>query len=67
MYTYLKRLKELRKEMNTSTWALAKEIEVSHSSIVRWENAQADVSLESLLKLAKFFKVSLDYLAGLED
>ena len=67
MEKFAKRLKELRQEMNISTWALAKEIEVSHSSIVRWENAQADISLESLLRLAKFFGVSLDYLAGLED
>lgn len=67
METFSKRLKELRTELNLSTRQLAEKIGATHSSVTRWELGQSEITLGYLIKLANLFKVSLDYLAGLED
>ncbi|MBE5756402.1 MAG: helix-turn-helix transcriptional regulator [Clostridiales bacterium] len=67
MKIFAERLKELRLERNLSIHQLAKETKIGHSSICRWENAQAEIKGSQLVILAKFFGVSIDYLMGLED
>lgn len=67
MKIFGERLKELRTEKNLSTRDLAKEIETSNGQIVRWENNKTDPSITQLRKVAVYFKVSSDYLIGLED
>ena len=67
MEKFAERLKELRIEKGLSIQALAKEVNIGSSSICRWENCQADVKGSQLVILAKFFKVSIDFLMGLED
>ena len=64
---FAERLKELRKEKGLSIQGLAKEVKIGSSSLSRWENSQADVKGIQLAILAKYFKVSADYLLGLED
>ena len=64
---FAERLKELRTEKNLSCMQLGKAIGVSDTSIVRWENKQADVKGDSLILLSKFFGVSTDYLLGVSD
>ncbi len=61
------RLKELRKEQNLSFVELSKVTGLSRSELCRWENGQADITSDNLIILAKYFKVSADYLLGLED
>lgn len=61
------RLRQLRTEANLSAMQLAKEIQVSDASIINWENNIYDIKGEYLVRLAKFFSVSTDYLLGLED
>ena len=61
------RLKSLRLEKGLGQIALAKELEVGKSVISLWELNKADPTLNNLIKIAKFFGVSIDYLAGLED
>lgn len=60
------RLKEIRLERELSIEDLAKETGLSSSSLCRWENAQADIKSKQLVVLAKYFKVTTDYLLGLE-
>lgn len=67
MKIFGQRLKELRTEKGLSTMALGKIIDVSDMAISRWENDKTDIVSENLIKLAKFFEVSTDYLLGLED
>lgn len=67
MKTFCIRLKELRSEKGLSTLALGKAIGVSDSSICNWENNINDIKSEYLIKLAKYFGVSVDYLLGLEE
>ena len=67
MKKFAERLRELRTEKALSCMALGKAIGVSDSVIVRWENKKHDVKGEYVVRLAKFFGVSSDYLLGLED
>lgn len=60
----MNRIKELRKTYNISQEKLAEEFEVERATISRWENGKTDPSNDDLLKLAQYFKVSLDYLLG---
>ena len=66
MKTFGERLRELRKEKNIGQVELAKEIGVGKSIISLWETNQCDPTLSKLITLAKFFGVTIDYLAGLE-
>ena len=61
------RLKELRIERQVGQVELAKELGVSKGIISLWENGLREPKLLNLIALAKYFKVSIDYLAGLED
>ncbi len=61
------RLKELRMEKGISQYQLASVIGVSHVAIFLWEQDKRIPNLDSVIALAKFFNVSLDYMAGLED
>ena len=67
MEIFCERLKELRLEKNLSTIQLAKELNVSDSTITRWENNLRVPSIDNLYNIARFFKVTADYLIGLED
>lgn len=67
MTTFADRLKELRNEHNLSLQQLASETKISSSSLCRWENCQAEIKCFDLVTLAKYFKVTTDYLLGLED
>ena len=67
MKIFCERLKELRKEENLSAKALGDILQVSDSTIIRWENEDRIPSIEQLKKIAIYFKVSADYLIGLED
>ena len=61
------RLKELRKSENMSQVALAKLIGVAQSNVSDWENDVSRPEYENLIKIAKIFDVSTDYLLGLSD
>ena len=67
MKIFGERLRELREEEKLSARDLADKIGVSDASIIRWENNQINPSIECLYALAVYFKVSADYLLGLED
>ena len=64
---FCNRLKELRKDANISSVALAKILEVSDTTILRWEKGKMLPTIDKLYYLSKYFKVSTDYLLGLED
>ncbi len=67
MSSFAERLKELRTEVGLSQVALGEKLEISHSTIAFWEKGMKCPKLDSLVKLADFFKVTLDYLVGRED
>jgi len=62
--TYKNRIKELRLERNLSTRDLADIMNWSPMTINHYEKGRRDLSTESLVKLARFFEVTCDYLLG---
>lgn len=61
------RLKELREERRLSQDGLALKLNVSQSTISAYEVGDRTPDLETLIAIAQFFNVSLDYLAGQTD
>ena len=60
------RLKELRAEKNISQQKLAEQIGVTQKAIDFWEKGINEPKASYIIKLAKFFGVSADYLLGME-
>ena len=60
-------LKDLRLEKGLSQTQLAASLSVSKGIISMWENGKREPTLFYLIKLADFFNVSIDYLAGREN
>ena len=61
------RLKILRKERNISQLKLALDLNMSQNTISRYENMEREADYETLVKMADYFNVSLDYLLGRTD
>ena len=59
-------LKDLRKEKGLGQVELAQALELSKGIISLWENGLREPGMNSLILLAKFFDVTIDYLVGLE-
>lgn len=67
MEIFAKRLTELRKEKGISQSQLSKETGISQAAIAFWEAGERIPGALALITLSKYFKVSSDYLLGLED
>lgn len=63
---FKKNLKFLRQEKGIGQIELAKQIGVSKGIISLWENGLREPNMSSLIALANFFEISIDYLVGLE-
>ena len=60
------RLKELREEKCIGQVELSKALGVSKGVISLWENGLREPGMTSLILIAKYFSVTIDYLVGLE-
>ncbi|MBQ9790430.1 MAG: helix-turn-helix transcriptional regulator [Clostridia bacterium] len=60
-------LKELRAEKGMNQEMLAKVLNVTGATISRWESGVVEPDFQTLIFLAEMFKVSVDYILGLED
>jgi len=61
------RLRELRVEKGIGQVELAMKLGVSKGIISLWENNLREPTMSSLIALAKFFVVTIDYLVGIEE
>lgn len=61
------RLKELRNKRKMSQVRLGVELELGQDTISRYENLEREADYQTLLAIADFFDVSLDYLFGRTD
>lgn len=61
------RIIDLREKKDWSQTRLAKEMGISKSTMSKIENGTRKVSSEELIKLARIFEVTTDYLLGLND
>ncbi len=58
------RLKELRKSRNVSQLTLALDLNLNQNSISRYESEQREADYATLIKIADYFNISIDYLLG---
>ena len=61
------RLKELRKEAHLSQAQLAKQLNMSQRGYSKYETGENDIPTQVLIRLAGFYRTSVDYLRGLTD
>lgn len=67
MNKFAERIKELRIERNISQRKLAKVTGYSQAAIARWEAGLQIPNIEVAIKFAIYFKVTTDFLLGLEE
>ena len=67
MYPIGERLKALRLKHNVTQRQVSEAINVSSVSLQRFEYGTVRPSIDSLVALADYFNVSLDYLVGRSD
>ena len=61
------RIEELRTALGWSQVELAKRLGVAKQTVSNWENENIQPSIEMLVRLAKLFNVTTDYLLRLEN
>ena len=60
----VKNLKMLRNQMGISQQGLAEALGISQQSVNRYENHKVEPDIDTLIKMADFFGVSVDHLVG---
>ena len=61
------RLKELRKSRKISQLKLATDLNMNQNTVSRYENMEREADYTTLIKIADYFGVSIDYLLGRTD
>ena len=62
---YAQRLRDLREDKDLNQAQVADVIGTSQSYYAQYENGKRELPFNRAIELAKFYNVSLDYLAGL--
>ncbi len=66
MYFY-QRLRELRDAAGISQKKVGELLSTTQQQYARWETGKQEMPMHNFIILAKFYNVSLDYMAGLID
>lgn len=66
MYIY-QRIKDLREDKDLTQGDVAPILNTTREQYSRWERGASEIPLHHLITLARFYKVSLDYIAGLTN
>jgi len=61
------RLKDLREDADLTQKQLADILHVRQNTYSQYENGQRQIPIDSLVTVARFYGVSVDYLLGLTD
>lgn len=64
---YSKRLRNIREDRDLTQSEIAKVLGTTYQYYSTYESGKRDLPFSRAIKLAKFYNVSLDYLAGLTD
>lgn len=65
--TYYRRLRDLREDNDLTQEALVKKLGMHKTTYTNYEQGKRDLPLQVAIKVAVFYNVSLDYLAGLTN
>ena len=66
MYFY-QRIKDLREDADLTQTQVAEYLGMKQQQYARYESGAQEIPLHHFIALAKYYKVSLDFLAGLSD
>lgn len=61
------KLKEIREENGYTQNQIANMLNIRQNTYSQYENEKRQLPIDVLIKLAKFYKISTDYILGLED
>ena len=61
------RLRDLRKDADMTQAQVAKYLQMSQTGYSKYETGENDIPTQVLIKLAKLYATSTDYLLGLSD
>ena len=61
------RLKDLREDADLTQNFIAKQLHIKQNSYSNYETGQRQIPIDALIKLAQFYKTSVDYLLELTD
>lgn len=67
MSIFSERLKETRKKRNCTQKSIADYLGIAERAYQNYEYGNREPSLDTLVKLADYFDVSIDFLAGRSD
>ena len=66
LYLY-KRLKDLREDKELNQTEVAKELGTTQKQYSRWETGESEIPFHNVIKLAKFYNVTIDYIAEITN
>ena len=66
MYTY-QRLKDLREDKDLSQTDIAKILDTTQKQYSRWETGEYEIPFHNVIKLAKFYNVTIDSIANITN
>ncbi len=61
------RIRDLREDANLSQQEIADILQMHRTTYVRYESGEREIPLKVAIALAQYYRVSLDYLAGLSS
>lgn len=64
---YRQRFKELRIDRDLTQQDIAKICNLSDATVGHWETLKREMTVESIVKLCKYYRVSADYILGLPE
>ena len=64
---YYQRIKDLREDHDLDQAEIARVLQTTQQQISKYENGKQMMGIDKYIKLARYYNISLDYLAGLID
>lgn len=64
---YYQRLRDLREDVDLTQTQIAMVLNTSQKQYSRWETGEYPIPFDEVVKLALYYKVSIDYIAGLTN
>lgn len=64
---YYPRLRDLREDMDLTQEQLVQKLHMHKTTYTNYEQGKREPPFELIIKLAKLYQVSIDYIAGLTD
>ena len=61
------RIRELRKARRITQLKMALDLDMSQNTISRYESGEREPRIAELIRIADYFRVSIDYLVGRTD